>query len=568
MIFNKLIYLPVIILLLQSCTSTNSETTPETVFENQFIAAKKEASDYIRKTIQLSDSTKGISIHGIRLKNPKEIESFYTTHHFSPGWLKHSDSMGLINEIARYIENIYYHGLNPSDYLADTILHYSQLVQANKNLLLQPDFIARFDLLLSDAFFSLSQHLYYGKVSPKSLSAGWEIDQAKPALNFTSELALFLKGAQSLNSFMQRFYPSHPGYNKMVIYAQLLSETQKEDSFLVIIPEDKITLHILEDSSYNEQLVNRLRYLGYTHQTLLDYTDSLQNLFTAIKNLQEHYGLNQDGVVGKRTYSALNETTEEKLGKLFVNMERLRWMPASFSEHYLLVNIADYTLDYIKNQDTLLHMRTVVGKDARQTPVFQARMTYLVFSPTWTLPPSILYEDVIPAVAKNIDYLQKKEMIVLNRSGNSVDPNTIDWKKAGKGNFPYRIRQKPGGLNALGRVKFMFPNTHSIYLHDTPSKSFFQRDSRTFSSGCIRIEKPIALAELLLENNSAEWTEEEIKEAMFSEEEQIVTLKEKPDVYIYYLTAWSTTTGEIHFREDVYSRDPEILKALQLTKKK
>lgn len=568
MIFNKLIYLPVIILLLQSCTSTNSETTPETVFENQFIEAKKEASDYIRKTIQLSDSTKGISIHGIRLKNPKEIETFYTTHHFLPGWLKHSDSMGLINEMARYIENIYYHGLNPSDYLADTILHYSQLVQANKNLLLQPDFIARFDLLLSDAFFSLSQHLYYGKVSPKSLSAGWEIDQVKPALNFTSELALFLKGAQSLNSFMQRFYPSHPGYNKMVIYAQLLSETQKEDSFLVIIPEDKITLHILEDSSYNEQLVNRLRYLGYTHQTLLDYTDSLQNLFTAIKNLQEHYGLNQDGAVGKRTYSALNETTEEKLGKLFVNMERLRWMPASFSEHYLLVNIADYTLDYIKNQDTLLHMRTIVGKDARQTPVFQARMTYLVFSPTWTLPPSILYEDVIPAVAKNIDYLQKKEMIVLDRSGNSVDPNTIDWKKAGKGNFPYRIRQKPGGLNALGRVKFMFPNTHSIYLHDTPSKSFFQRDSRTFSSGCIRIEKPIALAELLLENNSAEWTEEEIKEAMFSEEEQIVTLKEKPDVYIYYLTAWSTTTGEIHFREDVYSRDPEILKALQLTKKK
>jgi murein L,D-transpeptidase YcbB/YkuD len=156
-------------------------------------------------------------------------------------------------------------------------------------------------------------------------------------------------------------------------------------------------------------------------------------------------------------------------------------------------------------------------------------------------------------------------MIVLDNSGKQIDPTTIDWQKARKGSFPYRIRQQPGAQNALGRVKFMFPNKYSVYLHDTPSKELFSRDGRTFSSGCIRIEKPRELAELLLENDS-KWNPDKIEEAMFSEQEQSVVLKNKVGIYIYYLTAWGLINGEIHFREDIYSRDEELYKELQKAK--
>lgn len=226
-----------------------------------------------------------------------------------------------------------------------------------------------------------------------------------------------------------------------------------------------------------------------------------------------------------------------------------------------MVNIANYRLFMIDGTDTLISMRVAVGKEYRETPVFNARMTYIVFSPTWTVPPTILKNDVISELKKGSDYLAKKNMKILRFDGTEISYDEIHWKNISKNNFPYMVRQSPGSDNALGRVKFMFPNSNNIYIHDTPTKGTFARDDRAVSSGCIRIEKPFELAELLL-YDLPEWTSAEIRKAMQQKKEQTVGLKTPVDVVLLYLTAWTDGNGRVQFRNDIYGRDEMVLSGL------
>ncbi|KAF5069111.1 L,D-transpeptidase catalytic domain [anaerobic digester metagenome] len=282
-------------------------------------------------------------------------------------------------------------------------------------------------------------------------------------------------------------------------------------------------------------------------------------MLESVRKLQEQFGYNTDGAIGKNALKALNMTMEQRIDKLYVNMERLRWMPDSLEHTYIQVNIADFSLDVFREGDTLLRMRTIVGKEYRETPVFNARITYLVFSPSWTVPPTIQRNDVIPEVRRNTGYLAGKNMKVYDSKGRLVDPASVNWSRDG---MRYTIRQSPGAQNALGKVKFMFPNKHNVYLHDTPSRNLFARDERTFSSGCIRIEKPYDLA-LILMSDMEGWTPERIRQAMDAGVERTVVLKNPAGVYLTYLTAWATKEGVIHYRSDIYNRDAEMLKALK-----
>jgi murein L,D-transpeptidase YcbB/YkuD len=295
-------------------------------------------------------------------------------------------------------------------------------------------------------------------------------------------------------------------------------------------------------------------------------TDTLDNIYKydekavdGIKKLQELFGYNTDGAIGKNTLKALNMPVKERISQLYVNMERMRWMPDSLEPLYVMVNIADFTLGAFRGSDTLITMRTIVGKNYRETPVFNSKITYLVMSPSWTVPPTIQRKDIIPEVSKSVGYLAGKNMKVFDSKGKSIDPSTVNWRRDG---MRYTIRQAPGASNALGKVKFMFPNKHNVYLHDTPTRELFKRDERTFSSGCIRIEKPFELAQLLMAD-MPDWTPERIRQSMNSGSERTVVLKSPVGVYIYYLTAWGGSDGKIHYRSDIYERDKEMLKVLK-----
>jgi murein L,D-transpeptidase YcbB/YkuD len=242
-------------------------------------------------------------------------------------------------------------------------------------------------------------------------------------------------------------------------------------------------------------------------------------------------------------------------------MERFRWLQPQEGGKHIIVNIANFRLDLISGGDTLISMRAIVGKDTRRTPVFSESMTYIVFSPNWTVPRTILQQEVIPELLKGPEYLTKKKMKLLRTNGTELAYSDINWSTITTSNFPYIVRQDPGPGNSLGRVKFMFPNNYNVYIHDTPSKSFFARDARAVSSGCIRVEDPFDLAVLLL-SDVPEWSPDRIRDAMQQTKEQTVILKVPVDVMVVYLTAWTDGRDRVQFRNDIYQNDGRVLEAL------
>jgi murein L,D-transpeptidase YcbB/YkuD len=300
---------------------------------------------------------------------------------------------------------------------------------------------------------------------------------------------------------------------------------------------------------------------------LLDTTNIKSPLYDArlegaVKQFQIRHGLTPDGVIGNKTLEALNVPVDKRIEQIIVNLERGRWIYRDIPDDYILVNIANFKATYVRKGNTQWRERAQVGKDYRQTPVFKADLNYLVFNPTWTVPPTILEKDILPAIKRDIGYLNKKNMKVINRSGKIVDPATIEWTKYTGKNFPYSIRQDPGPANALGRVKFIFPNEHFVFLHDTPSKNLFERETRAFSSGCIRVEHPFQLAEAVL-NDPEKWSLEKIQKLVSSEELKTVYLKKPITVLLLYATAFPDLEEDwIHFRNDIYDRDQKILNEL------
>jgi len=273
-------------------------------------------------------------------------------------------------------------------------------------------------------------------------------------------------------------------------------------------------------------------------------------------------GLAADGVVGKATIEAMNIPVEDRIATIEANLERWRWLSDDLGESYIKVNIANFELQVIEKDDMVFKTEAIVGLNSRETPVFSSIMTYLVLNPDWTVPPTILNTDIIPSVINNPGYLAEKNLKILRNDGTEVDPSTIDWINIVTAGFPYRIHQEPGPGNALGRVKFMFPNKFSVYIHDTPNHNLFGRTDRSLSSGCIRVNNPLALAAWLMKDSPA-WTPAQIKNVIDEGKERTVNLAKPIQVHIVYLTAWASDEGLAYFRKDIYNRDQPLMAALK-----
>jgi len=292
------------------------------------------------------------------------------------------------------------------------------------------------------------------------------------------------------------------------------------------------------------------------------FDDALEQ---AVRRFQQRHGLEVDGVVGLSTLAALNVPVEERIRQIELNMERWRWLPRDFGQRYILVNIANFELDVVEDGKPLMIMHIVVGRPYRRTPVFSDKITYLVLSPYWHVPKNIAIQDMLSLIRNDTNYLAKHNIKVFQGLGTDtreIDAKTIDWSKVTAENFNYRFRQGPGPMNALGRVKFMFPNKFNVYLHDTPSRELFAKTERAFSSGCIRIEKPIELAEYLLRDDP-QWTRDNILAVIDKLVEQTVPLPKLIPIHILYCTAWANEDGSIQFRNDIYGRDKLLDEALR-----
>jgi murein L,D-transpeptidase YcbB/YkuD len=274
---------------------------------------------------------------------------------------------------------------------------------------------------------------------------------------------------------------------------------------------------------------------------------------------QKLHNLAVDGVVGPATLAAMNISAAERVDQIRVNLERMRWVSDGLPEHFLLVDVAGQQLDLIRDGKSIWHTRVIVGRKDRPTPVFRDQIEYLEINPTWTVPPTILKDDILPNARKNPGYVTRKGLEVVTRGGKKVAPGAVNWNAPANA-FPYLLRQPAGDRNALGRIKFMFPNRFSVYLHDTPSRGLFERSRRLFSSGCVRVEKPLELAELVL--NHERWSREKIAALIGSSRTRWLHLDEPLPIILSYWTADAGDDGQVRFREDVYQRDAQVLAAL------
>jgi murein L,D-transpeptidase YcbB/YkuD len=272
-------------------------------------------------------------------------------------------------------------------------------------------------------------------------------------------------------------------------------------------------------------------------------------------------GLSDDGVVGKDTLAALNVPVETRIQQIRINLERARWILHDLDAHAVVVNVAGFMAYVTEGEEVTWMTRVQVGKPYHMTPLFRDEVSYIEINPTWTVPYSISSKELLPKIKKDPDYLADRNMIVLDRNGKQVDPAGIDWNSLSANRFPYTLRQQPGPDNALGRIKFMFPNEHAVYLHDTPSKSLFERDYRVFSHGCIRVQNPYLLAQILLDDNE-KWSVEKIEAAVDSRVTQRIVLDRKIPIYLTYWTAAVDDDLEVNFSRDPYNRDGRVLAGL------
>ena len=285
-------------------------------------------------------------------------------------------------------------------------------------------------------------------------------------------------------------------------------------------------------------------------------------LEAGVRHFQERHGLTADGALGAGTRAALNVPVSARIDQIRVNLERARWVLHEIQGDFLLVDVAGFYVSYFRDDEPVWTSRVIVGKQGRETPIFKSLIRYVVFNPTWTIPAGILVKDKLPVLKRDPGYLARSHIRVIDSAGREVDPHAVNWARYGAGNLPpYQFVQDPGPDNALGLVKIMFPNPYQVYLHDSPAKSLFDQDTRLFSSGCIRVQKPFELAELVL-NDPVKWNKAAIDAVVASEKTQTVNLARPLPVLILYWTAQPRADGQVIFRNDVYRRDAATLSAL------
>lgn len=526
-------------------------------------------SFYLRTFLEPTDPSQKPLVQGQKLFSSVVVHRFYTERDFQVAWMREDTVLlELAYEMRYEIQQSKFDGLQPTDYhlqAIDGLFSRYEVARSEGKSLSRAD-LAALDLLLSDAFVMLASHLYHGKVDPEQLRTVWNIQRSAPDLYLDQRLNSALEGG-SIRRALQDLYPSFTIYRPMreglrQLYEDFERFQIEQSSGWKEIKISK-SLKVGDKSPIIPQVAKKLAFWGFLPNDFesqgKDYDAEIEE---AVKKLQLKFGMEPDGVIGQGTIYALNQSPEDLIKKASVNLERLRWLPDNLKEQELIiVNTANFQFDFIQQRDTLLSSRVIVGRSFHSTPQFSAQMSYLVFSPTWTVPPSILRQEVIPGMRKDPQYMAKRKMRLLTFSGQEVPVSSVDWSKVSAAGFPYMVRQDPGEHNSLGLVKFMFPNKHHVYIHDTPARSLFEREDRALSYGCIRIQKPVELAKLLLQHDER-WTDDRIHTAMRQSREQVVNLNRKIPVVILYLTYWTNSNGRMFFRRDVYNRDNEVFQAL------
>ncbi len=495
--------------------------------------------------------TGNLVIDGTKILTRGILLDVYEGQDFSPIWTRPER----IRELIALIESSPDHGLSPADYNIDLLRQILRQRESSPSAEIE----AEDDILLAESLLRYGYHRRFGKMEGSKLEPdinfrGKTFNKQTP--DMTIEQAI---KTSSLADFIEMIAPTGPAYQDLQSTLKLYRNIAASGGWPAV-PKGA-TLHPGDEDSRVVILRNRLAISGdLAMASNIDSPVFDEELERAVKAFQERHALEDDGIIGKQSFIAMNIPVEHRIDQLRISLERLRWVNQEAAQTFVAVNIAGFRAFFYKNGQLEWTTRAMVGKYYRQTPIFRGDIAYLEFNPTWTIPPGILRNDTLPAIKRDPNYLASKNIRVIDQNGKFVDPSTVDWNLYTKG-VPYTLRQEPGPNNALGMVKFIFPNKHFVFLHDTPHPELFSHAERAFSSGCIRIQDPLKLAELIMDD-PAKYNRSELEAIVASKKTQRIYPSPKMPVVIVYLTASVEPGGKVRFYKDIYQRDQKVLDAL------
>lgn len=513
------------------------------------VAQDNVVQETVRLEIELLSSSGHLHFRGIEVASGNLLVEIYENRRFRPAWT----DLDQVDELLTAIETTAADGLDPADYHLEQVrTGYRQLLAGDVTTAIAR---AELDVLFTDSLIRLVYHQRFGKLNPYTLDPQWNFRRDLDGVSAAAAIQSMID-ADSLLYRLQSLFPRGRFYEQLRQSLARYREIEANGGWPEF-PEGPT----LKPGMVDNRVPLLARRLAVTGDLDTDAVAAADTTYTEIieagvRRFQKRHGIDVDGVIGPTTARVLNVPVSRRVRQLEINLERARWVFDDITDNFIIVNIAGFTAYVVRDREVVWQTRVQVGSTYHQSPVFRDEMKYLVLNPTWTVPYSIATKEILPQIQSEPDYFAKRDFDVKDRNGKLVDPESIEWSELSRRNFPYTLVQRPGPNNALGRVKFMFPNEHAVYLHDTPSKSLFGRAERAFSHGCIRVEHPFEFAEILLGADG--WTQDRFQEVLDSGEIKTVFLSKPMPVMLLYWTAQVDPGGDVHFYQDIYERDQRI----------
>ena len=488
-----------------------------------------------------------------------KINQLYKSKSYQTQWLFDQAPSSLYYSVINTLKKADQFGLTPEDYDVTSIEQRLNTVYKNKST--SSAEIADLDVHISEMYFLFTSHLLEGKV--RSVGNGRNVWKRETKVLTMADVNLLLetKNSTQFDENLKKMQPKDIQYarlQKALNQYQALARSNKPNLPAVSVPRK---IAPAENSPAIPLIRQKLSLLDLkVYPMPFDSTkgtmDSLYydpELVYGIKLFQLRHGLEPDGVIGDKTLKFLNQPVKEMVDVIALNMDRLRWSSGNYGDNYIIVNVPEYKLRVYENNNLELEMRVIVGSAQTATPIFADELEHIVFSPTWTVPLSIIKGEIIPNLQANPEYYSDKNF-AFYKNNIEIDPLFESWDSAALNPYQYRVVQNPGRDNSLGTVKFIMPNNMSVYLHDTPNHRLFSKQYRALSHGCVRLAQPALFAEYLLRDQKG-WTPERISKAMNDSIPATIHLKKHYDVHIEYRTAWVDDNGALNIREDIYGHD-------------
>jgi murein L,D-transpeptidase YcbB/YkuD len=497
-----------------------------------------------------------------------KVHRFYALSDYHTKWLGEYAPNPFYQKFTALMADASGYGLVPEDYTITDLAAKLEELYSRKPL--DTATLIDLDIQISEKLFLFTTHLAEGKVrNPGNTTAVW-LREFKPEDNTTDvfTLAKILEPEQLITAVnsLQPVYEQYAKLQQALKQYQTLEKAEPKE-FPVSVAASKIKpdeRNQVIPLIRKKLLLTDLKAYTLPIDSVTGQTDSLRYdaaLVSAVKWFQERHGLEPDGIIGEKTVRFLNQSFRDKANIIAMNMERFRWLPQdAYGDNYITVNIPEYELRMFENGKEAFDMRVIVGAPNKPTPVFNDVVNHIIFSPTWTVPTSIIKEEIIPRLQKDSLYYTEKNY-AFYKNEETIDPSAEAWKDGSVNPYKYRIVQQPGPDNSLGLVKFGMPNKMNIYLHDTPNHRLFKKSYRALSHGCVRLDEPARFAEYLLRDQRG-WTKETVQKAMHAGTPATIHLRKKYPVHIEYRTAWVDENGLINFREDIYGHDKRQLQQL------